>query len=108
MKLTFRLRYRTKFGQTLHLVGNHPLLGGGDADKAVPLQFFNDEFWQTLLDWPSSANERITYDYILKNADGSFVQDWGRDRVLAPAESGREELLVIDSWDNAGAIENVF
>jgi 4-alpha-glucanotransferase len=108
MKLTFRLRYRTKFGQTLHLVGNHPLLGGGDADKAIPLQFFNDESWQASLDWPASANERITYDYILKNDDGSVVQDWGRDRVLSPAELGREELLVIDSWNNAGAIENVF
>jgi 4-alpha-glucanotransferase len=112
MKLTFRLRYRTKYGQSLFLVGGHPRLGGGDAGKAIPLQFLNDEFWEVSLDWPAAKGEnarvRIAYDYLLHNADGSFVRDWGRDRTLVPADWSRDELLVIDSWNNAGAIENAF
>lgn len=106
MKLTFRVRFYTHLGESLYL--NHPLPGGGDAVRAVPLRFFNDEFWEVSLDWPPSANERISYDYLLKKEDGSIVQDWGRDRALAPLEFGRDELLVIDSWNNAGAAENVF
>jgi 4-alpha-glucanotransferase len=108
MKVTFRLRYRTQFGQSLYLLGNHPLLGGGDVEKAVPLQFLNDESWEVSLDWTPATNERISYDYLLKNADGSVVQDWGRDRALVPAEFGSDELLVIDSWNDTGAVENVF
>jgi 4-alpha-glucanotransferase len=108
MKLTFRLRYRTKYGQSLFLVGEHPLLGGGDAGKAIPLQFFNEEFWEVSLTWPAAKGERIAYDYILRNADGSFIRDWGSHRALAPADWGREELLIIDLWNPAGAIENVF
>jgi 4-alpha-glucanotransferase len=108
MKVTFRLRYRTQFGQSLYLTGKHALLGGGDLGKAIPLQFLNAESWQVLLEWTPSANERISYDYILKNADGSVVQDWGRDRSLQLAEFTGDELLVIDSWNDAGAVENVF
>ncbi|HTR43561.1 MAG TPA: 4-alpha-glucanotransferase, partial [Pseudomonadales bacterium] len=68
----------------------------------------NDESWQVSLEWPASSKEQFSYDYLLKNADGSVVQDWGRDRSLAPAEFRGDELLVIDSWNDAGAVENVF
>ena len=108
MRVTFRLRYHTQFGQSLFLTGNHPLLGGGNVEKAIPLQYLNNEAWQVTLTWPSPAKEQISYDYILKDVDGSKVQDWGRDRVLAPGEFGDDELLVIDSWNDAGAVENVF
>jgi 4-alpha-glucanotransferase len=108
MKVTFRLRYHTQFGQSLYLTGKHPLLGDGDLEKAVPLQFLNEESWQVSLAWTPSADEQISYDYLLKNADGSVVQDWGRDRALVPAEFAGDELLVIDSWNDAGAVENVF
>jgi 4-alpha-glucanotransferase len=108
MKVTFRLRYRTQFGQSLYLTGKHSLLGDGDSGKAVPLQFLNGESWQVSLEWTASANERISYDYILKSVDGAVAQDWGRNRTLVPAEFAGNELLVIDSWNDAGAIENVF
>ena len=108
MKVTFRLRYRTQFGQSLYLTGGHPRLGGGDVEKAIPLQFLNAESWQVTLDWTPAQNEQISYDYLLKNADGSVVQDWGRDRALVVAEYRSDELLVIDSWNDAGTVENVF
>lgn len=127
MKLTFRLRYYTRPGQSLFLAGEHPLLGGGDVAKAIPLQFLNGEFWEVSLDWPAVPSERraqaggraapdagaaaqppLTYDYLLRNADGSFVRDWGRDRALVPADYGGDELLIIDSWNDTGAIANAF
>lgn len=108
MKITFRLRYRTRFGQSLSLTGEHPLLGGGDLNKALPLTFLDDDFWDVSLAWPTAANERVTYDYILRNADGSVIQDWGRDRGLVPADWRGDQLLVIDSWNSAGNIENTF
>jgi 4-alpha-glucanotransferase len=110
MKLIFRLRFHTKVGQSLFLTGNHELLGAGRADRALPLQYFNAEFWQATLNLPAGQipDAAITYNYILRNADGSTVQDWGSDRVINPASFKSEEVLIIDSWNPAGAIENVF
>ena len=112
MKLTLRLRFHTKFGQSLFLVGEHPLLGGGDVAKAVPLHYLNDEAWEVSLDWPMATGERaharISYDYLLRKPDGSWVRDWGRDRAVVPADWTGDELLVIDSWNNADTIQNAF
>src|SRR5208282_958927 len=71
MKLTFRLRYRSQFGQSLWLAGSHPALGGGTIEKAIPLVYLNEEVWQATVELPPDATSRpITYDYILRNADG--------------------------------------
>ena len=108
MKLTLRLRYRTRFGQSLWLTGSHPSLGG-ETKKAIPLEYLNEEFWQASIPLPpDSLKTPISYDYILQNADGSQVADWGADRRLVPSEFGGAELLVIDSWNDTGAIENAF
>ena len=45
MKVDFYLRFHTQFGQTLAVVGNLPVLGSDDPDKALPLEFLNDEYW---------------------------------------------------------------
>ncbi len=110
MKLIFRLRFHTKVGQSLWLTGNHPLLGDGRADRALPLEFFNAESWQAALNLPAGVipDAAITYNYILRNADGSSVQDWGNDRVINVASFKQDEILIIDSWNNAGAVENAF
>jgi 4-alpha-glucanotransferase len=108
MKLTLRLRYRTRFGQSLWLTGSHPALGG-ETKKAIPLEYLNEEFWQASIPLPPDAPETpISYDYILQNADGSQVADWGADRRLVPSEFGGADLLVIDSWNDTSAIENAF
>ncbi len=109
MKLIFRLRFHTQVGQTLFITGNHEILGGGRAMQAVPLQYLDAEFWQAILDLPDDVPDAlITYNYILRNADGSSVQDWGEDRVIHPASFKQNEILIIDSWNHAGAVENAF
>ena len=110
MKLTFRLRFHTQVGQSLFITGNHELLGGGQIERAVPLQYLNDESWQVTVHFPDgmTADAAILYNYILRNADGSTVQDWGDDRVILPASFKQSEILIVDSWNHAGAVENAF
>ncbi len=109
MNLTLRLRYATQTGQSLWLTGNHPALGGGEAAHAVPLRFLNADFWEVTLPLETSALvEPLNYSYILRRADGSEVADWGRDRILQPADFNCAELLVIDAWNYAGFFENAF
>jgi 4-alpha-glucanotransferase len=110
MKLIFRLRFHTKVGQSLFLTGNHELLGGGRSERAVPLHYLNADFWQATVHFPRTAlpDATIVYNYILRNADSSTVLDWGSDRVIQPASFKHDEILIIDSWNFAGALENAF
>jgi 4-alpha-glucanotransferase len=108
MKLTFRLRYYTRVGQSLWMTANRPWREDGKIE-AVPLQYFDHESWQTTCELSSAlAGESINYQYTLRESDGSSLEDWGRDRALVPAQFGCEDLLVIDSWNSAGAPQNVF
>ena len=110
MKLIFRLHFHTQVGQTLFITGNHEILGGGRTERAIPLQYLDAEFWQIILYLPDEAvpDALITCNYILRNADGSSVQDWGDDRAINPASFKQNEILIIDSWNHAGTVENAF
>jgi 4-alpha-glucanotransferase len=110
MRLTFKLRYHTNFGQSLLLTGDHEILGNGDIAKAVPLHFVDEQFWETTVVIPNDAvpDATIIYNYLLRNADGSLIYDWGKDKTIKPASFEKEELLIIDSWNHAGAFENAF
>lgn len=110
MKFIFKLRFHTNAGQSLWLTGNHPILGDGQPDHALPLHYLNEEFWQGVLELPDSVVPKtgIVYNYILRNLEGSLIYDWGNDKVINPASFSALEVLIIDSWDDAGFTENAF
>ena len=108
-KLIFRLRFRTRYGQSLLLTGNHPLLGEGRIENAIPLHYLNQDCWEATVAWKEGAPDAlIAYEYLLRNADGSMVRDWGRGRGINPARLEHEEVLVVDSWNEPGWYENAF
>lgn len=110
MRLTFQIRFHTSFGQSLWLTGDHELFGAGQFESAIPLQYANSETWSVTLVLPNSTtpDADITYSYVLRDADGSTVQDWGLDRKVNLSRLGAEEALIIDSWNHAGYFENAF
>ena len=110
MKLVFRLRFYTKFGQSLLLSGDHEILGNGRIENAVRMQYLSPEFWQTVVQLPDNAapNTPIICHYILQNEDGSTIQDGGNERVINPAAFKHKEVLIIDSWNISGLIQNIF
>ena len=57
---------------------------------------------------PQVSRAPLNYSYVLSHADGSRSTDWGRDRTFVPADYNCLELLVLDSWNYAGYVENVF
>ncbi|MBC7651612.1 MAG: 4-alpha-glucanotransferase, partial [Deinococcales bacterium] len=108
--ITFQLRYNTQFGQSLYIIGNHNLLGNNNFDNAIPLQYLNENTWTCNFNIESvaSINTPITYNYLLKNADGSFVEDWGNDKTFNPAKFITDKVIIIDTWNHAGYIDNAF
>ncbi len=109
-KIIFQIHFHTQYGQELFICGDHPLLGNGVTENAVPLQYFSDEYWYLVLDINKGdiTDNDITYHYILRNADGILNYDWGNDKTINLAKSKAEELLIIDAWNYAGYFENTF
>jgi 4-alpha-glucanotransferase len=110
MKLTIRLRYRTRFGQSLFLCGDHKRFGGGQPDQALPLRYVNEEFWELSLDLPDAGWPKIPprYYFLLRDSDGSVLEDFGGDRQLDLTELPRGTTVIVDSWNDPGTVENVF
>ncbi len=109
IQLHFQIRYHTDFGQNLFLTGNHLMLGNGDIANAIPMQYLNEQAWTVSLDLPKhSITSPIQYNYVLVNADGSTVVDWGNDRVIDNEIFDSNQVHLIDTWNHAGYIENAF
>ncbi|MBS1747623.1 MAG: 4-alpha-glucanotransferase [Bacteroidetes bacterium] len=109
-KLIFQLRFHTKPGESLFVLGNHALLGNNNSDKAVPLQYLNEASWVVSIDLDAATvpAEGIKYNYFLKTADNPVIYDWGNDKVLKPDHFIYEEILISDAWNHAGYYNNAF
>jgi 4-alpha-glucanotransferase len=108
-KISFHLKYQTTYGQSIWIYGNHPLLGGGEADKAIPLVYLNGTYWVLHLNFPVQlATEKIVYHYLIKDDQGREIPEWGNDKSFDLESIPCDELVLIDTWNFAGQIENVF
>lgn len=110
LQVTFQLRFHTNFGQELFISGNHPLLGNGEVEKAVPMSYLDDGLWSLSLNLAEKVDTVVpfAYHYILRNADGTFSYDWSKDRVVNPSGNKARELVFSDTWNYAGYFENTF
>ena len=107
--ITFQLRFHTNYGQDLFILGNHPLLGNDELEQAVPMQYFNEEYWILTLPFePEDCKGPVTYHYVLKNTDGTIQQDWGNDKVFDPLSVKASEIHITDTWNYAGYFDNAF
>lgn len=107
MKLTFKIHFRLHPGQSLFLSGNHPALGNGDVQKALPMQPAGQDIWQAELA-DGSVNETIPYLYVLRHGDGTFEIDVAQGRAIEPGWKKLRAVTVLDSWNASGFVENVF
>lgn len=108
-KLNFHLRYKTSFGQTIFITGNHPLLGNGNIETAVPMVYLNDDYWVLHLPTNGLLKEgNFNYSYFIQNADGTRSFDWGADKTIHVDQVPTKELVLIDAWNFTGYTDNAF
>ena len=137
MKVTFRLRFHTHYGQSLWRAWANesrkqtpttttkaaetgetaprrepPTLdrekeGSG---KLLPLTYLNSDFWQVTVELADDAfsEQDVSYEYVLREADGAQTRDWGRPRSINLPRLKAAELLIIDSWNFPGYYANAF
>ncbi len=107
LKITFQVKFSTAYGQNLFVTANHSIFGNNDVSKAFPMQYFNNEYWIAEVEI-SKEDADITYNYCLANQDGTYIIDWGTDKVFNPAKIEVDDVLFIDTWNDAALYENVF
>jgi 4-alpha-glucanotransferase len=108
-KLNFHLRFKTNFGQTIYITGNHPLLGNGNIEKAVPMVYLNEDYWVLHLATKGLLKaETISYSYFIQNQDGTRIFDWGSDKSIIVDQLATKELVLIDAWNFTGYTDNAF
>ena len=110
MNLQFYLRFHTEFGQSLWICGNTEVLGNNDQEKAVEMEYLNDEWWHIALDIPKKnwQHDAITYKYFLKDQEGNLTAEWGQDRCIELPAKTITEIQLTDIWNHAGEYENAF
>ena len=98
MKITFRINYRTRWGESLCLSGSVAKLGGGDLKKAVAMKMTGPESWETTIDLPQNTAD-FEYRYIVKrenNAPWRF--EWGAPHRFTKGPKEAKNYILLDSW----------
>ncbi|MBP6230867.1 MAG: 4-alpha-glucanotransferase, partial [Paludibacteraceae bacterium] len=108
MKIHFKLNYFTQWGQNIAIMGSIPELANNDSKKALYMNFEWKEDWMLDIEVKRDVPFELTYKYVLKDTNGLDVLEWGDDRTILIDPRKDEDVYCYDSWNPAGAIENVF
>ncbi|HMK03132.1 MAG TPA: 4-alpha-glucanotransferase [Ferruginibacter sp.] len=109
MLLHFYLRFSTEFGQTIFVTGNANELGNDDLSEAFPLQYLNDQLWHASVNVETTDDTvPVTYKYIVRNDKGTEMVEFGDDRIIEPEKIKSRDIVLIDTWNYTGTVENTF
>ncbi len=100
MKIQFLLRYHTQYGDNCYL--------SIDGATPQPMTYLNEDFWVSELDFDSKKVKSIQYQYHFQSKGQFFTSEWETERQIVLADWKARSLQVIDLWNPAGALENVF
>jgi len=109
MTIHFYLKFHTQFGQSISISGNVNILGNDRIASSFPLAYFNDESWHATIKLTDKAEiDQLTYRYLLHNTDGSKIVEGEEDRSIDLYNSQVDEIILLDTWNSAGNVENAF
>lgn len=110
MKITFKINYKTLWGQKLKITGSLPELGNWSEDKAPEMDIQNPESgnWELTIDTRKKKNLKFEYKYFIlfENADAAEYE-WGENRQIDLSLANGEDVVFVDSWTPKGRTENV-
>ena len=111
IKFHFYLRFHTKFGESIFVLGNARELGEMEINNKVPLQYVSEDFWKIELDIDVSnvSDDQLRYKYIFVDNDGDQLNESGFERCIDLLSLCEIELVkVYDVWNFSGEFDNVF
>ncbi len=109
MRLTFQIRYHTHVGQDIFLTGPHEIFGGGNPERAIPLEYQGLGIWRVtvVLPFQHIPTQPLEYGYFVRQPDRSIEMDWPKGRRLRLDELGDREVVINDWWNAPSDPANV-
>ena len=110
MTLSIYLRFSSSPGQQLLIYGNIDQLGNGQIENALCMTYVNNNYWQIEIPIDKKVTKtikKISYSFLLKQDDCIVKFDSGKHRNFNLIEL-KNDLIIIDCWNDIGRIENVF
>lgn len=97
MQITFRINYRTNWGESLHITGDIPVLGNSNLQKAPEMKMVSPETWEITLEIPDNI-KNFRYSYFVKTDNGRpWRFEWGDKHSFLKGNIVSRYIL-IDSW----------
>ncbi|MEI7522704.1 MAG: 4-alpha-glucanotransferase [Mariniphaga sp.] len=96
MKASFKIDYQTLWGQVLYVTGSASEFGAWDPAHALPMKSAVAGEWELNCEFSSEA--RLEYKYLLKNPDGNFIWEGGKNRALDIDNNTLDEFRCRDFW----------
>ncbi|KAI8467083.1 MAG: carbohydrate-binding-like protein [Monoraphidium minutum] len=75
VKLSFRIPYRTDYGQHIAMVGSNELLGNWDPQRGVGMQWSEGDVWVADFEVAPGPHLDLEYKYVVRESDGR-VSRW--------------------------------
>ena len=96
MKLSFKIDYQTIWGQVLYVSGSAKEFGQWDPSRALLMRNAIPGEWELECKFPSGI--KLEYKYLLKDKDGNFIWESGKNRLLETGEKDLDEVRCRDFW----------
>ncbi len=96
MNLTFNINYRAAWGQTLCVVETRETILGWTEAHPLCLDCQGSDFWNKTVAISDFAGD-IAYKYAIRQQDGSYIYEAGRERVIN-LRSADKNLVIRDFW----------
>jgi 4-alpha-glucanotransferase len=107
MKLSFRVQYHTRPGQSLWLrLTTSPQGSDVSMRQQVPMRWVNDRIWETEVDLSTEVETEIEHAYQYREEGGVVLEEWSAPRksVIDPAQL--DAVCFHDDWCSAGTVDH--
>ena len=83
-KLSFRVKFETKYGQSLFIIGSIEELGEWDPSKAIPMATSKDIYptWKITKEFTCPIGMEISYKYIVKEGNNIYWEEINNDKKI--------------------------
>ncbi len=96
MKTSFKIDYQTLWGQVICVSGSTPEFGEWDPAHALPMKTHVSGEWEVECEFPS--RKRLEYKYLLKDDQGNFIWEGGKNRVIDTGDKILDQVRCRDFW----------
>lgn len=94
MKVTFKINYKTNWGENLYISGNVPELGANKYSQAIPMTYSDDGNWTATVEFDEC--KEFSYRYYVLSGDKSYKTEWGHNRKFYLLQTA--DYILDDTW----------